>query len=69
MVLISETIEQDMLVEIRSLTPNFDSLSIASYFGGGGSSQSSSFVFPIHSDFTEESDRVIEKIKDFISQE
>lgn len=67
-VLISQTIEQDMLVEIRSLTPNFDSLKIASYFGGGGSSQSASFVYPIHSDFKEESDRVIEKIKDFVSQ-
>ena len=67
-ILISETTEQDMQIEIRSLTPNFDSLALASHFGGNGNNQSSSFIYPIHSDFKEESQRVIEKIKDFINQ-
>ncbi|PJB51966.1 hypothetical protein CO100_01250, partial [Candidatus Berkelbacteria bacterium CG_4_9_14_3_um_filter_33_5] len=58
-VLISETTEQDMQVEIRSLTPNFDSLALASHFGGNGNNQGASFIYSIHSDFKEESQRVV----------
>ena len=67
-VLISETTEQDMQVEIRSLTPNFDSLALASHFGGNGNNQGASFIYPIHSDFKEESQRVVKKIEDFNNQ-